>query len=217
MSRGRPWSEAGRRIPGRRRRKRRDWGSGGGRDGRVEGDIRSRRADEEPLEKWRGGAKSHRAGGGGRRKYQRVNAHREAAQFNGMVSGRPAPASGTACAPLGPPDTTFFISRTTPPRCWRRNCPICMATRCLRTERGRRHHRLPPPRANECLSELCQEEIHTVVSFVCQRNMDVPPSVKLKVAVRTNVAVTAGQGRKKGRKKGTEIIIAFADGPGHGA
>jgi hypothetical protein len=28
----------------------------------------------------------------GRLKYQRVNAHREAAQFNGIVSGRPAPA-----------------------------------------------------------------------------------------------------------------------------
>jgi hypothetical protein len=38
-----------------------------------------------------------------------VNAHREAAQFNGIVSGRPASAWGKAIALLGPPDTTFFI------------------------------------------------------------------------------------------------------------
>ena len=34
-----------------------------------------------------------------------------AAQFNGMVSGRPASAWGKATARTGPPDTTFFISR----------------------------------------------------------------------------------------------------------
>jgi hypothetical protein len=45
-------------------------------------------------------------------KYQRVNAHREAAQFNGIVSGRPASAWGKASALLGPPDTTFFIFLT---------------------------------------------------------------------------------------------------------
>ena len=50
-------------------------------------------------------------GGFGRRsKYQRVNAHREAAQFNGVLSGRPASACGEAVALGGPPDRTFFIS-----------------------------------------------------------------------------------------------------------
>jgi hypothetical protein len=48
----------------------------------------------------------------GRLKYQRVNAHREAAQFNGIVSGRPASAWGKATARLGPPDTTFFTVTT---------------------------------------------------------------------------------------------------------
>jgi hypothetical protein len=38
-----------------------------------------------------------------------VNAHREAAQFNGIVSGRPASARGEAIARIGPPDTTFLI------------------------------------------------------------------------------------------------------------
>jgi hypothetical protein len=47
-------------------------------------------------------------------KYQRVNAHPEAAQFNGIVSGRPASAWGKTMARLGPPDTTFFISALTP-------------------------------------------------------------------------------------------------------
>ena len=45
----------------------------------------------------------------GRLKHQRVNAHREAAQFNGVVSGRPTSAWGQAIARLGPPDTTFFV------------------------------------------------------------------------------------------------------------
>jgi len=39
-----------------------------------------------------------------------VNAHREAAQFNGIVSGRPASGWGKATARIGPPDTTFFIN-----------------------------------------------------------------------------------------------------------
>jgi hypothetical protein len=50
----------------------------------------------------------------GRLKHQRVNAHREAAQFNGLVSGRPASAWGKAIARLGPPDTTFFVSSVSP-------------------------------------------------------------------------------------------------------
>ena len=51
---------------------------------------------------------------GERSKYQRVNAHREAAQFNGMVSGRPATDCVKATARTGPPDTTFFISESVP-------------------------------------------------------------------------------------------------------
>jgi len=46
----------------------------------------------------------------GRLKSQRVNAHREAGQCNGMVSGKPASAWGKAIARTGPPDATFFLS-----------------------------------------------------------------------------------------------------------
>jgi hypothetical protein len=35
------------------------------------------------------------------------------AQFNGIVSGRPASAWGKAIARTGPPDTTFFIAKIT--------------------------------------------------------------------------------------------------------
>src|SRR5271166_5837285 len=56
------------------------------------------------------GGREPRGGCKGRLKHQRVNAHREAAQFNGIVSGRPASAWGKAIARTGPPDTTFFIS-----------------------------------------------------------------------------------------------------------
>jgi hypothetical protein len=38
-----------------------------------------------------------------------VNAHREPAQFNGIVSGRPDSPCARAIARVGPPDTTFFI------------------------------------------------------------------------------------------------------------
>jgi hypothetical protein len=57
-----------------------------------------------------GEAGGRRWGCQGRLKYQRVNAHREAAQFNGIVSGRPASAWEKAIARTGPPDTTFFNS-----------------------------------------------------------------------------------------------------------
>jgi|GEM_PF-3936622 len=92
---------------------------------------------------------------------------------------------------------TFLHSRTTPPRCWCRNCPICMATRCLRTERGRRRHRLPPPRANESRFALCEGESHIVASSVCQRNMEVPPSIKLKMTVCRSVLMTSQIPRRK--------------------
>src|SRR5208337_3214675 len=58
---------------------------------------------------WGREAESRRWGCEGRLKHQRVNAHREAAQFNGIVSGRPASAWGKLTARTGPPDTTFFI------------------------------------------------------------------------------------------------------------
>ena len=75
----------------------------------AEGGCRRGRPGEMPLARVGREAECLKGVGGGGLKYQRVNAHREAAQFNGMVSGRPATASGTVCAPLGPPDTTFFI------------------------------------------------------------------------------------------------------------
>jgi len=82
-------------------------------------------------------------------------------------------------------------SQTTPPQYRHRNCPICRATRCLRIGIQKHRHRLLLARANEYLFVFCPEEICTVASLVRQRNMDVPPSVKLKVAMWTEVTVTA--------------------------
>ncbi len=57
------------------------------------------------------GGRERLGGCEGRSKHQRVNAHREAAQFNGIVSGGPASACGKAIVRTSPPDTTFFILR----------------------------------------------------------------------------------------------------------
>ncbi len=46
-------------------------------------------------------------------KYQREDAPRETAQFNGIVSGGPATARDEAMACTGPPDTTLFIMWST--------------------------------------------------------------------------------------------------------
>ena len=90
-----------------------------GRNGSKSG-RRERLEDEGREGESRVGSGSKRAEGrrrpaesepGGRLKYQRESAHREAAQFNGIVSGGPTPAWGKAIARAGPPDTTLFILR----------------------------------------------------------------------------------------------------------